>query len=459
MESNISRVKIVTKPSGTPGESEGGSMPPNVKPYGAPLDQEKGSKGQKTTGQGQAQDASGKEREEGEGQSQKRGEGQKQKQGEDQKQKQGEDQEQKEGEGQGQSRGHKITRGRGEQKQQGQGQGRGQGQQGQGGGQGQQGQGQQGQGQQGQGGGQGQQSQGDGGPGQGGHRITRGGKTMDKHIDAGQHKPKVLNPNGTEDLEANDWDEMTEQQKEALMKDKITQALDQIEKQYGQGGGGIPRGFDRKRLLPREDWKSILENFLDDEAQKVINDMKPNIREIAGTGVWSAGYDYEQKQIKCMIAVDVSGSIDDNDLTLFVTKIHEIIDEPDFPEVKLQLLFWDGKVEKAVTLDTGEQGGKQNVAQILQGITTSGRIIGGGGTDPSCINTWVNANKSKLDIEIDDLHILIMTDGHFSSDFVLPNTQEQPVWILNGKKATDEHIKANPRRRYTDIHFVDFKQK
>jgi len=297
-----------------------------------------------------------------------------------------------------------------------------------------------------------------GSPGGRSHKITKGGNTMDKHLTGGQgNKPKVLNPNNVQDLEPNDWGNLSEQQKEAMMKDLLTNALDETERKWGAGEGGIPRGFDRKHLLPREDWKTILQNFLDDESQRVINDMRPNMREIAGTGSWAAGSEYVKQDIKCMIAIDVSGSIDQNDLTLFVTKIHEIIEEPGFAEVKMELLFWDGKVEKAVTIDTSEEGSKTSASQTLQGITTSGRVIGGGGTDPSCINTWVMANKDKLDMDVEEIHLLIMTDGYFDSNFTLPHTHVQPIWMLNGKKATDEHIKAN-NRHYTDIHFIDLKQ-
>ena len=363
MESDISRVKIVTKTGSGSGKGGGGGMPSNVKPFGSPSNAEKG---------------------EGEG-------------------------------GSSQGGGGTVL----------------------------------------------VPAEGGGGQGQGGHRIIVGGNTMDKHLTSGSgsHKPKEINPNGAEQHEANNWDHLSEDQKEAMINDTLRDVIDKTERQWGEGGGGIPRGFNRKSLQPREDWKRILEEFLDDERVRVINDMKPNMREIAGTGSWASGADYEQIAIKCMIAIDVSGSIDQEDLTLFITKVHEIIDEPDFPEVKIELLFWDGIVEKHVTLDTSEQGGKMNVAQILEGVTTSGRVPGGGGTDPSCINTWVIANKQKLDIDVEDLHILIMTDGFFSSDFTLPHTYVQPIWILNGKKATDEHIKNNPRIKYSDIHFVDLKRK
>jgi hypothetical protein len=117
-----------------------------------------------------------------------------------------------------------------------------------------------------QGQGQKQQGQGGGGPGQGGHRIIKGGNTMDKHLTSGpgSHKPKGINPNGADELEANNWDHLSEEQKEAMANDTLRDVLEKTERQWGEGGGGVPRGFNRKRLQPREDWKRILEEFLDD---------------------------------------------------------------------------------------------------------------------------------------------------------------------------------------------------
>jgi predicted metal-dependent peptidase len=102
---------------------------------------------------------------------------------------------------------------------------------------------------------------------------------------------------------------------------------------------------------------------------------------------------------RVLVGVDTSGSIGGRELQEFMSEVVGVAKQVN-PEV-LDLVYWDTRVAAHEKYGVHE----------LDGLETKTKPAGGGGTSPSCITAYMNAQNIKPECAI------ILTDGHVGSDW------------------------------------------
>ena len=198
-------------------------------------------------------------------------------------------------------------------------------------------------------------------------------------------------------MDEHDWESaegMTQQEKEALARD-IDQALRQGKILAGKMGGNIPKEISDV-LAPTVDWRAALREFLTAACQDKDQSTwrRPSRR-------WVAQDVYMPSTIgesvgRVVIGADLSGSMWD-ELPRLLGEIKSIC-ETVRPE-GIDLLYWDTRVCQHEKYEQDQ----------LDGLLTSTRPRGGGGTSPQCVVEYIKANNIKAEC------CVMLTDGYVDS--------------------------------------------
>lgn len=195
---------------------------------------------------------------------------------------------------------------------------------------------------------------------------------------------KVLDPAPSHkqaDIQAidNDW------------KVRVTQALSIAGKQAGKFGGTLERLFNNVKK-PTINWRDELRRFIDDKVHTDFTWTNPNKRYL-NSGFVMPGIQ-KDSIAKLGIAIDTSGSINQNTLNKFRAEIQDVLDNGAVQEV--MVLYCDDKV----------QGPIQSFAA---GDIVDMRAQGGGGTMFSPAIQWFIDNEPDVgaliyftDLQCDD---------------------------------------------------------
>ena len=223
---------------------------------------------------------------------------------------------------------------------------------------------------------------------------------------------------GGEGFDDHDWDgakELSEEDKKKLERDidqAIRQGLMAQQKIAGKGTGGISRELE-ELLQPKIDWREVLREFVKStcRARDTSSWRRPNRRYLS-TDTYMPSM-IGQRVGHLVIAIDTSGSIGNAELAEFLSEVKGIAEEVN-PE-KVDLLYWGTSVEQH------EEYGESEVPNIV----SSTKPVGGGGTAPSCISTYIAEKK------IEPECIIVLTDGHvgddWGSDWAAPL-----LWVITG---------------------------
>ena len=170
-------------------------------------------------------------------------------------------------------------------------------------------------------------------------------------------------------------------------------------------------------LEPQVNWREVLREFITDtcSGSDYATYNRPN-RRLLHTGVYFPSGITEQVD-ELVLAIDTSGSIGQHELTAFLSEIKCICDTV-HPK-KLRILYWDTEVcaEEVYSVDE------------LDTLTQSTKPAGGGGTDVSCVTSYMATNN------ITPQATIILTDGYLWGGW---GTWDCPtLWcILDNKGAT-----------------------
>jgi predicted metal-dependent peptidase len=223
---------------------------------------------------------------------------------------------------------------------------------------------------------------------------------------------------GGEGFDDHDWEgakELSEEDKKKLERDidqAIRQGLMAQQKIAGKGTGGISRELE-ELLQPKIDWREVLREFVKStcRARDTSSWRRPNRRYLS-TDTYMPSM-IGQRVGHLVIAIDTSGSIGNAELAEFLSEVKGIAEEVN-PE-KVDLLYWGSSVEKH------EEYSESDVPNIV----SSTKPVGGGGTSPSCISTYIAEKK------IEPECIIVLTDGHvgddWGSDWAAPL-----LWVITG---------------------------
>jgi len=205
-------------------------------------------------------------------------------------------------------------------------------------------------------------------------------------------------PNGQEPFDAHDWEgaqEMTADEKRDLARE-IDEAVRQGALVAGKMGSGGDRDLEAL-LEPQVDWREVLREFVQTTCtgSDYSTWRKPK-RRLLGQGIYMPST-YSEQVGELVVAIDTSGSIQQPEVTAFLSEVKAICDmvHPD----KVRLLYWDTQVCGDETYDTHE----------LETLIQSTKIKGGGGTDVDCVTEYIREESINAQAAI------VLTDGELYS--------------------------------------------
>jgi predicted metal-dependent peptidase len=197
-----------------------------------------------------------------------------------------------------------------------------------------------------------------------------------------------------EGFDSHDWEaasELSEQEQEEFGKE-VDQALRQGALLAGKLGGNTSREV-LETLTPVVNWREALREFINSTSsgKDMSTWRRPNRRWI-DSGVYLPS-SVSENMGKLVIAIDTSGSIDNNVLSQFLSEVMAICRAVE-PE-SLELLYWDTQVAQHETYS------KDNYDAIMQ----STKPKGGGGTDVEPVPKYIR------DKRINPECVVVLTDG------------------------------------------------
>ena len=195
----------------------------------------------------------------------------------------------------------------------------------------------------------------------------------------------------------------------------------------GKLGGTIPRSVT-DMLAPKIDWKDVLRDFIQSsmKGQDEYTWRKFNKRHMVNDIYLPSVEDEAVGEL--VVAIDVSGSIDENVLNTFASELSAICVNTQ-PE-KVRVLWWDTKVSSEQVFDSKHY---EHIKDLL-------KATGGGGTNPECIDKYLIDKKIKAEA------LIVLTDGYFSKPKW--NSSIPSLWVCTER---DDSLPSNAKAvRYQD---------
>lgn len=188
-------------------------------------------------------------------------------------------------------------------------------------------------------------------------------------------------------------EEMSEGQKKELEK-AIDTAIRQGDMLAGRMGGNSARDIGAIPE-PKVDWRARLRDFVNQvtEGKDCSTWRKLNRRWAAQDMVMPSSY--AESVGEMVIAIDTSGSIGQDVINAFMAEIVSITES--VPPSKVHLLYWDTNVAGEEVYEPGQ----------YEMLATSTKPKGGGGTDPLCVERWLNDRA-----DVTPALVLFLSDGY-----------------------------------------------
>ena len=183
----------------------------------------------------------------------------------------------------------------------------------------------------------------------------------------------------------------------------------------GKNGGEVDRGFEAV-MQAQVNWAEQLREFVSSVCVGKGDSTwaKPSRR-------WLQHDIYMPSQISesigsICVGIDTSGSIGSTEIAKALSELVSICDNNQ-PE-KVDLLYWDSQVASHEQYREGD----------YDGLVTSTRVKGGGGTDVACVFDYIKDNK------LDPVVCIVITDGYTPYP---TNPPPYPVlWVMVDNKHT-----------------------
>lgn len=225
-------------------------------------------------------------------------------------------------------------------------------------------------------------------------------------------------PGGGDSFDFHDWEgakELSSEEKKELERE-LDQAIRQGEalhkKLNGKGAGNMSRELG-DLLAPQVNWKDQLREFVKATcaAKDTSSWARPNRRYIS-QGIYMPSWQGETIG-RVVVAPDASGSCYGAQ-EVFLSEVKSICDEVRPSHV--DLLYWDSRVAGHETYEGSE----------LEGLVTSTKVKGGGGTDPACVEKYIEEKQLRPEC------VIVLTDGYTGGNWG-GNWGGVPVlWVVAG---------------------------
>ena len=223
------------------------------------------------------------------------------------------------------------------------------------------------------------------------------------------------NGDGGEPLDSHDWENAALTPEQSKL---VERALRQGALLADKGEGTGPRSLG---LLPdpKVDWRQALAQFLQ---ELVAGGDDSSWRHPRRRGLAIDLYlpsSVQEVVPELVVAVDTSGSIDDKEVSAFLSEVQGIARA--VRPARLHLLYWGSVVagEEVYTPDT------------LDTLTQSTRPQDGGGTSPSCVARWLRVKQ------VQPCCVVFLSDGYVDH---WPTTDCPQLWVITTTKVAQSGV-------------------
>lgn len=215
------------------------------------------------------------------------------------------------------------------------------------------------------------------------------------------------------------WEEAKGRSAEATRKlgEEVVKALQQGAVLAGKVHGDMARAVG-EITAPKIDWAEQLREFVTSlcTGREMSTWRRPN-RRLVDSGVYMPS-SYSERIGRIVLGVDTSGSIGGEDINKFLSEVAGVA-KAVTPEL-VDLLYWDTRIA------AHEKYGRGQYETLLQ----STRPKGGGGTAPSCVLRYLNAQRIRPEC------VVMLTDGHVGGDWGGGVWPCPVLWVITGNKRT-----------------------
>lgn len=177
--------------------------------------------------------------------------------------------------------------------------------------------------------------------------------------------------------------------------------------------GSIPYGVERmigNLVKPKKNWKKSLRRYTRSIISRGYSYMIPN-KPLFDQGFTVPGFRNKKDILDLTIMVDTSGSISQDELTVFVSEIQGIMKS--FPNYNIKAWCFDGEVLEDSVIEITKRNG--NFEDMRNFTKFTRKIKGGGGT--VFMANWDYMKKNKIRPKI----AIMFTDGCPWGSWGIPN--------------------------------------
>jgi predicted metal-dependent peptidase len=243
-----------------------------------------------------------------------------------------------------------------------------------------------------------QEQEQDGQQGQGSGKSGSEGKPLDEHM----------------------WEQAKERTKEEeqAIDEAIDRAVRQGEQLAGKMGGKTARELGALPE-PEVNWREVLRDFVQSvtAGRDASTWRRPSRRWLCHDMYMPSSISESVGSI--VIAVDTSGSINTATISAMLAEVVSLTET--YPPEKIHLLYWDTAVAGAEVYEAGH----------YDSLLASTRPKGGGGTDPTCLPTYLKDNNITAEC------VIVLSDGYVCN---WPTFDSPQLWVMTTDMVAPEGI-------------------
>lgn len=261
--------------------------------------------------------------------------------------------------------------------------------------------------------------------GEGGEEYRRSiGKGFDKHIFSQSEEDKENSKqNQSNSSSDNNSSYISEAEAEELDRkwSSVVAAANMEENTHSRATGN---GWASRALsdfsAPQINWRVALHRYVREVLPYDCSWVKPSKRAYS-TGVYSPIINKKPENI--VVAIDVSGSISQDDLQLFVNEIYGILKA--YTNIGVRVVFWSTKVDK-------EEDKVYKINDIKSILDV--KPLSTGGTSISCVEEYLS------DIYCKETAIVYITDGYVEDSPLFKCSNKKRLFIISSE-GSDEILR------------------
>lgn len=209
--------------------------------------------------------------------------------------------------------------------------------------------------------------------------------------------------------------------------DSILQKTDTIYKQVlessnqsgkGKGSCGVVEAFVEEELIPKVNWRALIQNRLIASKSEEKSLSTPD-RRFIHSGLYVEGTREEEDKLEGIkLCIDTSGSMSDKDIAIAIGQVMQLCK---LHKTQADLIYWDDGIQDIVPF-----------AELKKSDLKHYRAMGRGGTNPECLFEEFSKRDYKTGKKVKPSMIIIFTDGYFPmpSEKYKGQFGKDTVWVL-----------------------------